>query len=85
MSIYGFAYLIEIYRFAYEIEICAFAYKAKIYARAYRWSCGGAALPGGLAGEIGERAGDGGLSFHRMMECEGAAEVDNGAAVTVSG
>jgi hypothetical protein len=75
----------SIYGFAYEIRICAFAYKAMIYASAYRRSRGGAALPGGLAGETRERPGDGGLSFHRILECEGAAEMRGGAAVTVSG
>jgi hypothetical protein len=75
----------SIYGFAYEVVICAFAYKTKIYASAYRRSRSGAALTGGLAGEIGERAGDGGLSFHRIVKREGAAEVGGGAAVTVSG
>jgi len=75
----------SIYGFAYEVEICAVAYKTRLYVSAYRRSRGRAALPGGLAREIGERAGDGSLSFHRIVNREGAAEVGNGAAVTVSG
>lgn len=76
MSIYGFAYKGAIY---------AVAYKTEIYAYSYHRSNVRAALPGGLAGEIGKRLRYGGLSFHRIVECEGAAEVGNGAAVTVSG
>ncbi len=75
----------SIYGFAYRFCICSFAYKDRIYASTYQKSRGGAALPGGLAGEIGERPGDGGLSFHRIVKREGAAEVGDGAAVAVPG
>lgn len=67
------------------MQLYALAYNLKIYASAYRESCGGATLPGGLTRQIRERPGGRDISFHRIIEREGAAEVGGGGAVTTPG